>query len=70
MTVKKDGKDIKLRLDIKILPEQMAKAAPVGAARSEPNLDPYLMPPVGRIEFTANPLKMLVSLLERMLTFL
>jgi hypothetical protein len=59
--MKKDGKDIKLRLDIKILPEQMAKATPVGSARSEPNMDPYLMPPVGRIELTTNPLKMLVS---------
>ena len=39
----------------------MAKSCPVGTARNEPNLDPYLMPPVGRISFTVNPCKMLVS---------
>lgn len=59
LTTVKDGKDIKIRLDIRILTQAHAIACPVGTARSEPNMDPFLMPPVGRIKFTTNPCKML-----------
>ena len=31
----------------------------VGKGRDDPNVNPYLPPPVGRIEFTLNPFKMM-----------
>ena len=64
LTIRKDGKPVKLRLDIQIMPISKAKAFPVGTARSEPNMDPYLMPPVGRIQLTMNPLKMMQQLVS------
>jgi hypothetical protein len=33
----------------------------VGGGRTEPNNTPYLPPPVGRLEWSLNPFKMLVS---------
>ena len=44
-----DGSKPKIRLDLRILPEIFAKRCPAGSARNEPNLDPVLLPPVGRI---------------------
>ncbi len=41
----------------------------VGEARSEPNANPFLPPPVGRISFSLNPLKMFVSILSFPLTY-
>ena len=58
---KKNGKDLKIKLDIRIFPMVAAKASPNGYARMEPNVDPTLMPPVGRISFSWNPFTMLVS---------
>ena len=46
---------------MRIVPMEAAKAKPVGAARENPNMEPYLPPPIGRIEFSLNPFKMLVS---------
>ena len=40
----------------------MAGAYPVGKGRNPPNIEPYLAPPVGRISFTLNPIKMLNQL--------
>lgn len=57
----KDGKAIELRLDLRIMPATMAKVRPLGSGRENPNMEPYLPPPVGRIEFSLNPFKMLVS---------
>lgn len=39
-----------------------AKLRPAGVGRGDPNQDPYLPEPVGRIEFSLNPYKMLVVL--------
>ena len=61
----KDGKLIKVRLDLRIIPGEMAKKAPVGSARSEPNMEPYLPPPVGRIQFSLNPFTMLSQLMSK-----
>lgn len=58
----KDGKDIKVRLDVKLMPMDKAEQVVVGKARSEPNMEPYLPPPVGRISFSLNPCKMLTQL--------
>ena len=41
-----------------IVPKSYADAEPVGKGREEPNVNPNLPPPVGRLEFTLNPFKM------------
>ena len=61
LTTIKDEKEIKLRIDLRILPMSLAKTKPLGAARENPNMEPHLPPPIGRIEFSLNPFKMLVS---------
>ncbi len=58
-----NGTKPKIRLDLRILPEVNAKQCPAGAARNDPNVDPVLPPPIGRIKLTFNPCKMIVSLL-------
>jgi hypothetical protein len=42
--------------------QEQALEVPVGEARNEPNLDPMLPPPIGRMKLTMNPFKMLVSI--------
>ena len=61
LTTVKDDKEIKIRIDLRILPKTASDAKPVGAARENPNMEPHLPPPIGRIEFSLNPFKMLVS---------
>ena len=41
---------------IEVVPEWYAELHPVGKGREEPNMNPYLPPPVGRIKFTLNPI--------------
>lgn len=62
LTVYKDDKAISVRLDMRIVPGVMAKAKPLGAGRENPNMEPYLPPPIGRIQFSLNPFKMLAQL--------
>lgn len=62
LTTYKDGKDIKLRIDLRIVPMAMVKQKAVGPGRENPNMEPYLPPPIGRIQFSLNPCKMLVSI--------
>ena len=62
LTSKENGKDVcngRLKLQIDILPKKDALLNPVGEAQSEPNLNPFLPKPFGRIEFSLNPFKML-----------
>ncbi len=61
LTTYKDGKPIELRIDLRVMPKEVAKKREVGTGRENPNMEPYLPPPVGRIEFSLNPFKMLVS---------
>ena len=63
--VVKDDKVIKVRLDLRIVPEAVATVNPVGSARQEPNQEPYLPPPVGRIAFSLNPFTMLGQLMGK-----
>jgi hypothetical protein len=48
-----------IRISVTIMPKELADGAKVGDARKEPNTDPYLPAPVGRISFSFNPFKML-----------
>lgn len=50
----------KVMLSLEILPHWKAQICKVGKGRDEPNINPYLPPPIGRFEFTLNPFKMLV----------
>ena len=61
LTAYKDGKPIKIRLDLRILPIAEAEKRKVGEGRENPNVEPYLPAPVGRITFSLNPFTMLVS---------
>ena len=47
---------------LEIVPKELADQEPVGKGRGEPNVNPYLPPPVGRLEFTLNPFKMINQL--------
>ena len=44
---------------LEFLPIWKAENSPAGNGRSEPNVAPYLPPPVGRFEWSLNPFKML-----------
>jgi len=43
---------------LEILPKALAEIEKVGKGRDEPNVNPYLPPPVGRFEWTLNPCKL------------
>ena len=43
---------------LEILPKWKADICQVGLGRDEPNVNPYLPPPLGRFEFSLNPFKM------------
>ena len=59
----KDGKKGgRVMCSLEIIPQWKASMNQVGKGRDEPNLDPYLPPPVGRISFSLNPFKMLNQL--------
>ena len=42
-------------VSVQLWPKAKAAMMPVGAARSEPNSNPFLPPPVGRLKFSWNP---------------
>ena len=57
-----DGKMIhggRVQVSLELVPVTQAQACPVGEGRSEPNLDPFLPPPVGRFSWTWNPCKLI-----------
>jgi len=51
-----------IRIQVDVLPVAEALKNKVGEAREEPNVNPYLPKPEGRLEFSLNPLKMLEQL--------
>lgn len=51
-----------VRIGIEIVPIDHSEANPVGAAREEPNTNPFLPPPIGRLQFSLNPFKMFQQL--------
>lgn len=52
-----------LAMSIDIVPWEEAETRKVGFGRDEPNTNPYLPPPVGRMQFSLNPFIMLKELL-------
>ena len=55
--MEKDGKKGgRVLCSLEIVPQWYAELHPVGKGRDEPNMNPYLPPPVGRIKFTLNPI--------------
>lgn len=61
----KDGKPIKVRLDVRVFPGKLAEKQKLGEGRTEPNMEPHLPPPIGRIQFSLNPLTMLAQLVNK-----
>lgn len=51
-----DNGHVHVRIDITTM--EFADKNKVGSARDDPNTEPFLMPPVGRIHFTLNPFEM------------
>ena len=47
-----------VRIQMDIVPAHYAEKNKVGSAREEPNANPFLPPPIGRISFSLNPCKM------------
>lgn len=47
-----------VRVRIDVVPAEYAVKNPVGSAREDPNIEPYLPPPVGRMTFSLNPCAM------------
>jgi len=52
-----------VRVRVDIVPMEYAIKNPVGSAREEPNLEPYLPPPIGRMTFSLNPCAMYKQLI-------
>ena len=65
LTTWKDGKAIKVRLDVRIFPGKLALKQKLGEARNDPNMEPNLPPPIGRISFSLNPFAMLAQLVSK-----
>ena len=55
--MEKDGiKGGRVLCSLEVVPEWYADLYPVGKGRDEPNMNPYLPPPFGRVKFTLNPI--------------
>jgi len=52
-----------VQMSLELVPSELVKSCPVGTGRSEPNQNPKLPSPTGRIELSLNPLKNLAQLL-------
>ena len=53
----------KLLMSIQLVPVEEVEKLPAGRGRNEPNTNPELPKPVGRLSFTLNPFKMLFRLI-------
>ena len=56
---KKKKKPITIYCDLRVVPRGFAEMNKVGPARSDPNVEPNLPPPVGRFKLSLNPISML-----------
>jgi len=51
-----------VQLSLEIFPIKLAQENKVGKGREEPNVNPYLPPPVGRVQLTWNPYTLIVNI--------
>jgi hypothetical protein len=64
MRRKADGKleqGGRVQLSLELVPKAQVAACPVGEGRNEPNVDPFLPPPVGRFSWSWNPCKLIAQ---------
>ena len=52
----------KIAVSVQIVPEMEASSMPVGKGRQDPNVNPYLAPPLGRMKMSTNPFLLLKEL--------
>lgn len=50
-------------IGVQIIPMEKVETHPAGQGRAEPNQEPFLPPPTGRLSFTWNPFSMIAQLL-------
>ena len=53
----------KVHIRIDITSMEVAEKQKIGSARDDPNIEPYLPPPVGRLHFSFNPCEMYKQLI-------
>jgi len=53
-----------VRIQIEVIPKDLADKASVGKGREEPNQNPFLPAPEGRISMTLNPMKLISQLVS------
>jgi hypothetical protein len=56
-----DNGHVRVRIDITTM--EYAETNKIGHARTDPNMEPFLPPPIGRISFTLNPCEMYKQLI-------
>lgn len=56
---KEKKQPVTLKLDIRVVPKSFAETNKVGAARGDPNVEPFLPEPEGRFKLSLNPFAML-----------
>lgn len=59
--VMEDNGRVRIRIDITTM--EYAESNKIGSGRDEPNTEPYLPPPIGRLHFTLNPWEMYKQLI-------
>ncbi len=59
---KQNKKGGRVLCSLEVVPQWYADMHPVGKGRDEPNMNPFLPPPVGRFKFSLNPFKTLNQL--------
>ncbi|MES1916423.1 MAG: hypothetical protein MHM6MM_008241, partial [Cercozoa sp. M6MM] len=58
-----EGSQAKLEVSLQIVPKSLCPAYPAGLGRGEPNMNPSLPPPEGRMRWTLNPFSMMRQLM-------
>lgn len=67
LSINDKGKTISrgnLKVSVDVYPSKDAENNPVGKGRDDPNLNPFLPPPTGRLELSLNPCKMLDQMID------
>lgn len=65
LKMKKNGEERneKVLCSLEVMPKWYSDVCPVGKGRDEPNINPHLPPPLGRIQFSWNPITMFNQLI-------